>query len=127
MRVLGGLVLISLLWATPLCVGQTSDRDTSNIGIDREIREIINPLVRSNNYSGSVLIQMGGKKIFKESYGLANRENSIKTNSQTRFFLASVSAMFTAAATMKLIDAGKIALDDKLSKFFFLSLKMPTK
>ncbi|MDH3493755.1 MAG: beta-lactamase family protein [Acidobacteriota bacterium] len=85
--------------------------------MSRKIQDVIDPLAKSNNYGGTVIVQKGGNYIFKRSYGFADRESKIEHSAQSKFFLASVSAMFTAAAVMKLIDQGKLSLDDKLSKF----------
>ncbi len=68
-------------------------------------------------YSGSVFVQQKGKVIFSKSYGLQDREKKLKNTPQSKFFLASVSAMFTATGIMKLVDDGKLSLDDQLSKF----------
>jgi len=107
-----------LLISNSICFGQRfKEKKASGSNVTDKIEELIIPLVKSNNYSGSVIIQKKGKNIFKKSYGLRNREKGIKNTAQTKFFLASVSAMFTATGIMKLVDEGKISLDDKLSKF----------
>ena len=64
MRVLCGSIFVSLLLSSSVCLGQGSLRRTSADEINGKIREIINPIVKSNNYSGSVLIQKSGKNIY---------------------------------------------------------------
>ncbi len=113
------LILFLFIYSS-FCIAQPTSKveKSSENEINKKIEEIIDPLVKSNNFSGSVLIKKDGREIFNRSYGLLNREKKIKNSSQTRFFLASVSAMFTAAAAMKLVDEGKLSLDAKVSKFF---------
>ena len=92
--------------------------ENSGPSLKQKIDRLIRPLADSNNYSGTVVIRQNGKELFSKSYGLADRQRNIRSTKETRFFLASISAMFTSAAVMKLVDEGKISLDDKLSKYF---------
>jgi len=65
-----------------------------------------------------VLAINNGEVIFEQAYGLADVEAGVPCTPATNFRLASVSKQFTAAAVLLLVDRGKIALDDKLTKFF---------
>ena len=55
--------------------------------------------------------------LYLAPYGLADREHNIPSTLQTRFSLASMNKMFTAVATMQLVQAGKLALDDPLGRY----------
>jgi len=117
MKLLTATVFVSLFLYS-FCIGQPQKTgEHSPADLSRSLREVIDPIANSNNYAGSLVVQKDGKDIFKSSYGLAELESKIGHTSQTKFFLASVSAMFTAAAVMKLVDQGKLSLEDKLSKF----------
>lgn len=59
-----------------------------------------------------------GEVVFEHAFGLADVEANTPCTPDTNFRLASVSKQFTATAVMLLVDRGKIALDDKLTKFF---------
>ena len=52
------------------------------------------------------------KPIFAQAYGLADREHNIANTLQTRFSIASMGKMFTGVATLQLVQAGKLKLDD---------------
>ncbi len=78
---------------------------------------IIKPFVDTNNFSGSVMIQQRGKTIFEDSFGRKSIEFDLKNAMDTKFYLASASMIFTSAAIMKLVENGKINLEDKLDKF----------
>jgi D-alanyl-D-alanine carboxypeptidase len=71
----------------------------------------------SDRFAGVVLVAKQGKPIFAQAYGLTDREHNISNTLQTRFSLASINKMFTAVATMQLVQAGKLALDDPLGKY----------
>lgn len=83
----------------------------------KEIDALIQPYVRTNNFSGSVLVSQNEKVIFSKSYGLMNRSYNLANTKRTKFFLASVSMIFTSAAIMKLVEDKKLSLDEPLSKF----------
>lgn len=71
-----------------------------------------------NNFSGTVLVSKNGSVLLKKSYGLADYEWNVKNTIDTKYSLASVSKQFTAAAILQLVDKKRLALDDKLDKFF---------
>ncbi|MBK7226699.1 MAG: serine hydrolase [Saprospiraceae bacterium] len=49
-----------------------------------------------NMFDGAVLVAENGKIIFKDAYGLANREWDIPNTSDTKFMIGSVSKPITA-------------------------------
>ena len=61
-------------------------------------------------FSGVVLIERGGKPVLNRFYGRAGRDNA--------FWLASTTKQFTAAAILRLVDEGKLAVTDSLYHFF---------
>jgi CubicO group peptidase (beta-lactamase class C family) len=81
------------------------------------IDSLINPLVVTNNYSGTVLISQNGKIVFSKAYGKMSREYNLNNNTDTKFFLASVSMIFTSAAILKLHEEKKLLLSDTISKY----------
>lgn len=88
-----------------------------NNKIFSKVDSLINPLVLTNNYSGTVLITQNGKTIFSKAYGKMSREYNLNNNTDTKFFLASVSMIFTSAAILKLNEEKKLSLSDSISKF----------
>jgi CubicO group peptidase (beta-lactamase class C family) len=66
---------------------------------------------RENAFSGAVLVRQGETDIFRRAYGYAHRPWQVKNTPATRFRIASVGKMFTAAAIMQLLEAGKIRLE----------------
>jgi CubicO group peptidase (beta-lactamase class C family) len=71
----------------------------------------------ANRFSGSVLVAKDGKIIFEQAYGLADREHQLPNTLTTRYRIGSMNKMFTAVATMQLVQAGKLRLDDALGKY----------
>jgi D-alanyl-D-alanine carboxypeptidase len=70
-----------------------------------------------DEFSGVVLVARDGKPIFQRAIGLADREQGIPNQPQTKFRIGSMNKMFTAVAILQLVQAGKLALRDPLGKF----------
>jgi CubicO group peptidase (beta-lactamase class C family) len=62
-------------------------------------------------FSGAVLITQGTTRLFAGAYGYASRAWRVPNNLDTRFDTASVTKLFTAIATLQLIDRGLLAFD----------------
>lgn len=65
----------------------------------------------------AVLFAVDDEIFYSQGFGYANIEERIKIDSKTKFRIGSVTKQFTAMAILKLEEAGKLNLDDKLSKF----------
>src|SRR4028119_2230360 len=62
-------------------------------------------------FSGTVLITQGATRLYARAYGYASRPWRIPNTLDTRFDTASVTKLFTAIATLQLIDRGLLAFD----------------
>jgi CubicO group peptidase (beta-lactamase class C family) len=62
----------------------------------------------------SLVVIKDGHVFYSKAYGLADVENNVKASTSTNYRLASVTKQFTATAILKLIDQGKLTLDDRL-------------
>ena len=74
--------------------------------------------VVESNFSGVVLVAAEKKVLFKEAFGLANREENIPFSVDTIFDIGSLTKQFTATAILKLQESNKLSVNDPLSKFF---------
>ena len=74
--------------------------------------------VIKSNFSGIVLIAAENRVLFKEAFGLANREENIPFSEDTIFDIGSLTKQFTAAAILKLQESNKLSVNDPLTKFF---------
>ena len=82
----------------------------------QEATRRLDELLAGGKLSGSFLMSCKGQPDFEWSGGLADREASIPVSASTRFRMASLGKMFTAVAILQLADAGKLSLDDPLSR-----------
>ena len=65
----------------------------------------------------SVAVIKDGSLIKAEGYGLADMEHGIPARPDTVFKIGSVSKQFLATGIMLLVQDGRVALDDKVSKY----------
>ncbi len=70
----------------------------------------------SEVFSGAVLLAKNGKVIFQRAHGLAERQENVLNNIETRFNLASINKMFTAVAVAQLCEQGKMSYEDPVGK-----------
>ncbi len=63
-----------------------------------------------------MLVARHGEVLLQKAWGLANRETRTPATLDTRFRLGSMNKMFTAVATLQLVEAGKLSLDDTIGK-----------
>lgn len=66
----------------------------------------------------SIAVVRNGEIVKAKGYGLANVELNVAASPETIFQSGSVGKQFTATAVMMLVEDGKIALDDKINKYF---------
>jgi len=69
-------------------------------------------------FSGSVLVELDGKKIISKGYGFRNLELSEKNTVNTIFDIGSLTKQFTASAILKLEMQGKLSTSDTITKYF---------
>jgi len=89
-----------------------SDFYSENYGdIDRKVENF-------KNYWGlkgvSIAIAKDGKLLYAKGYGYSNEENKAVVEPYSRFRVASISKLITAAAIMKLVEEQKLSLNDKV-------------
>jgi len=65
----------------------------------------------------AVLVARGDEVLYRGARGLASVELKVPLSPDQSFRIGSVTKQFAAAGLLKLIDAGKLGLDDPLSKF----------
>ena len=64
----------------------------------------------------SVAVVKGRDTILMKGYGLADIENDVAASAKTVYRIGSITKQFTSAAIMRLVDEGKLSLDDTLAK-----------
>ncbi len=87
-----------------------------------EIKIYTDKLAQRGSFSGTVLLAKNNDILFSAAYGFASRRYDVKNNLETKFQIGSMNKMFTSVAILQLIEAGKVSLDDPLTKFIDKSI-----
>ena len=69
-------------------------------------------------FNGAILVAKKGQIIFEDYHGFGNFQKHDSLNEHSPFHLASVSKTFTAMATLKLAEQGKLSLDADMKSYF---------
>lgn len=65
-------------------------------------------------FSGELLVAQHGKIVFQHGYGFADNAARRLNDDETVFYLASLSKQYTAVAILKLVEQGKLTIDDQI-------------
>jgi CubicO group peptidase (beta-lactamase class C family) len=79
---------------------------------------LVNACFENAEFTGTVLIAKGGKVLLKKGYGYSDAEHQVPNDAHTVYNIASITKPFTAALVLKLQEAGKLSVQDKLDKYY---------
>jgi len=65
----------------------------------------------------SIAVARGSRTVLAKGYGFADLKGRVPASPDTIYQIGSVSKQFTAAAVMRLVERGKVGLDDPLTKY----------
>jgi CubicO group peptidase (beta-lactamase class C family) len=70
-----------------------------------------------NTFSGVVLVAENETPVFGEAYGLACKNHGVPNSLDTKFNLGSINKIFTSVAAARLMEQGRLGLDDPIGKY----------
>lgn len=79
--------------------------------------KLLSESLKNDEHALSVLVAKGDKILYHKTVGYSDVDKQIKANNETTFRIGSVSKQFYATAILKLVEQGKLKLDDPLTKF----------
>ena len=82
---------------------------TKNSNIDNYLKSI--------HFNGTVLVVKNNNVLINKGYGYANIEKKNSNNSETVFYIASITKLFVSTAIMQLQEQGKLNIHDTISKY----------
>jgi CubicO group peptidase (beta-lactamase class C family) len=98
-------------WAPPAGAALSSAQ------VGAETRALAAKGCGANVFSGAFLVAKGRDVLATGACGQANRRYGVENTIETRINLGSMDKMFTAVSVMQLVEAGRIGLDDPLSRY----------
>lgn len=110
-------VVVFLSLITP-CFSQSTFTKNQRLNLERKVKSIVEAGRRESGLPGvSIVIMRGNKTLLAKGYGLADREKGVATSPHTIYPIASLSKQFTAVAIMKLVEQGRVRLDEPVSTY----------
>jgi CubicO group peptidase (beta-lactamase class C family) len=82
------------------------------------IQSFYDTLLVKHGFNGAILVAKKGVIIFEKYHGYSNIAKKDTLDENSSFHIASVSKTFTAMATLKLVELGKLKLDDNIKMYF---------
>ena len=76
----------------------------------RTLENRIRDYAREHDFNGTILIQGGGKTIYRRSFGIADRAFGVPIDNNTKFRIASITKAFTAVLALQLYEQGRLDL-----------------
>ncbi len=70
-----------------------------------------------HDFSGTILIDRGGRTLVRQAFGLADRTFEVPARSDTRFRVASITKLFTATLILRLAERGRLDLDAPIRRY----------
>jgi CubicO group peptidase (beta-lactamase class C family) len=77
----------------------------------------IDDQARQHLFSGVALVREDGETLFEHAAGLAHRGHRVPVSTETRFQVASVTKMITAATALKMVEESALSLDRPLTGY----------
>lgn len=90
---------------------------SGNYDFEAVRQRILQAVAKGDATGVAVAVARGGKIIWEEGFGWANRESGLKATANTPFSLASITKPFTTTTLMTLVAEGKLHLDDPANKY----------
>lgn len=115
LRFLVALLLLMPLVSLAAC--ETTPDDTYSAAREIARTEIWKDINSGKASSGSVAIMDNGSVVYREGFGVADREKSLPVDTDTIFNMGSISKAFCAEAVMLLVDDGKVELDAPVTRY----------
>lgn len=69
---------------------------------------LIGAYTREHDFSGTVLVQHGDRRLYQRSFGVAERAFGTPVDDSTRFHVASITKLFTAVLVLQLHQEGRL-------------------
>ena len=107
---LTGAFLAASLILSPIAAPSPTDA-----AIAREAQALLDATVRTDGPGAVVLIARGERVVLRRARGRAQIELAVPLQPEHVFRIASVTKIFTAATILKLVEQGKLSLDDTLA------------
>lgn len=107
-------ILFSTAIIGAMCFAQINVKAQSSADFDK----LVNQEFPTQNENGAaILVVRKGEILYRKGVGMANIELGVSVKPEMVFRVGSITKQFTAVAILKLVEQGKLSLQDELTKF----------
>jgi CubicO group peptidase (beta-lactamase class C family) len=82
-----------------------------------ELAAMIADYAREHDFNGTILVQAGGARLYHGSFGVAERAFGTPADTATRYRVASITKLFTAALVLQLHQEGRLDVDRTIDAY----------
>jgi CubicO group peptidase (beta-lactamase class C family) len=114
------LAIFFLLCLSPSIAGaqvQPAAVPPSRAEVSRYARDLLTRNYRADAPGAAILVARGDRVLFRAARGEADIANHVQSRPGAIFRIGSVTKQFTAAGLLLLVEAGRVRLDDPLSRY----------
>ena len=104
---------VACLPPTSVCAGSPATKAS----VTRYTEHMMGEFYRPDTPGAAILVARGDEVLYRGARGLADVRTGTPLTADSVFRIGSISKQFAAAGLLKLVEAGKLSLDDPLSKF----------
>lgn len=113
MQIMGLMVAVVMMVITAGC----SSSSTVDYGaLQRDVRSSLQSALDKGGTSVSYAVLQNGRLLIADAVGFLDAGKKVPATTATLYNIGSLSKVYTAAAVMTLVEAGKVALDDPVVK-----------
>ncbi len=113
------IFLLCILTSLSITSCSNDDETVTIESFDRnKMDQLFVALEEDNLIMGTLSIYKGNQEVYHNSIGMADVENLVPNDMQTKFRIGSISKTITAVMIMQLIDESKLTLETKLGAYY---------
>ena len=105
-RLLAGMLLFVLAVLPRQVLAQSAQLD-----------DFVAEYAQQHDFSGTVLVQQDGKRRYQRSFGLSSVQLGVANTGQTRYWIASITKLFTSTLVLQLHQEGKLDLQATIGTY----------
>src|SRR5437870_9666489 len=110
---------IKIIFALAIIVAGLNSEVRAQDPTATKVDDFVNAEMKRQRIPGlSIAVIKDGHIVLAKGYGLANVELQVPVKPETIFQSGSMGKQFTATALMMLVEAGKLSLSDRITKYF---------
>jgi D-alanyl-D-alanine carboxypeptidase len=109
-------ILLVAVWVLLPVAGIEAQRP-ARASLQRTIDSLVTSALAEGPIAGmSVAVVRGRDTVVMKGYGFADVENDVPATARTVYRIGSITKQFTAADVLKLVEQGKVSLDDSIGR-----------